>query len=223
MPTSVAHPRSLSGATLIEVIAALGIGALVVAVIALAHYALTNETSRQNNRMQTTSRIDQTLFELREDLQQLFLPAGDPNCGIELENSATNLLHLSFCRWEFLEDRSAISSNRLEFITYRFSDGPEPNLLRIRRALTGPEFFHGETTNRLSDTWPRLLVHLHDGESWKTNWTPAKADNANPARPRAARLVLLNETGDTVAETLVIVPSGLSVTSTLLRAGTDLR
>lgn len=223
MPTHVAHSRSLRGATLIEVIAALGIGTLVVAVIALAHDALTNETSRQGRRMQTAERIDQTLFELREDLQQLFLPAGDPNCGIELENSATNLLHLSFCRWEYLDDRSILSSNRLEHITYRFSDDPQPSLLRIRRALTGPAVFIGETTNRLSDTWPRLLVHLHDGESWKTNWAPAKADNANPARPRAARLVLLNDSGDRVAETLVIVPSGLSVTSTLLRAGSDIR
>jgi type II secretory pathway component PulJ len=85
MPTSVAHHRSLRGATLIEVIAALGIGALVVAVIALAHFALTSETSRQNRQMQTVNQIDQTLFELREDLQQLFLPAGDPGCGIELE------------------------------------------------------------------------------------------------------------------------------------------
>ena len=223
MTISVAHLRSQRGATLIEVIAALGIGALVVAVIALAHYALTSETARQGRRQQTAERIDETLFELREDLQQLFLPAGDPETGIELENSDTNLIRLSFCRWEISADRPRLATNRLERVTYRFSDDPAPDLLRIRRALTGPAAIDGDTTNRLVGTWPRLLVHLHDGDTWQTNWAPAKADNMDPPRPRAARLWLLNEQGDAVAESLVIIPSGLSVTSTLLRAGSTLR
>ncbi len=229
MPPPPAHSRSQRGATLVEVLVALGIGVMVIALIVLAHHTLTSETSRLSRKHKLAEQQEETFSALRADLHGLFLPVGDPDCGIELENSATNLVTLGFCRWLPSGDRRVLpASNHLERITYRFSDESPPALLIVRHALNGPEALTGDTTNRILNAWPRLLVQLHDGNEWKTNWIPAQPDNPNPPRPRAARIVLLDQgppgqAGAAVAETMVVIPSGLSATSTLLRAGSSTR
>lgn len=221
MPPRTVQPSAQHGATLIEVLAAIGIGALIVAVVVLAHRTLTTQTARLGGEERRAERQQETLLAFADGLQQLFLPVGDPECGIELENNATGLVRLAFCRWRNLPGRTDRPTNELEHVTYRY-DGERDDLLVIRHALTGPEALAGETTNRVIDAWPRVVVALHDGETWQTNWIPAKLDDAQPPRPRAARLMLPQEPGAPSAraatEFVFVIPAGLSVTSTLLRA-----
>ena len=109
----------------------------------------------------------------------------------------------------------------IERVTYRFGQIDGKNeLIRTIKALVGPGAEKPETTNRLDHPWPRISVRLYDGETWQTNWPPAAApdDKRDPPRPRAARILLLPETGsEPVYETMLVIPSGLSVTSTVLR------
>jgi len=219
------------GATLVELLVALGIASLVIAVIVLAHRALTRQTEQLGRDHRTAERIDTTLDELRNALQSLYIPGPDPECGLTLEQSSTNLVRLQFCRWTVATaspaNRSPAAS--LEQVTIRYDETTPADLLIVRRRLTGPAAFDPDTTNRLPRAWPALRIHLRDGETWKTEWNPPATDNPNVPRPDAARIQLLETpaypgAAERVAsETIVIIPSGLSVTSTLLRAGTSLR
>ncbi len=219
---------SRRGATLVELLVALGIASLVIAVVVLAHRALTRQTGQLGRDHRIAERMDTTLDELRTALQSLFIPGPDPDCGLTLEQSATNLIRLQFCRWA---GAPASSTNRtpaviLEQVTLRFDDAVPGDLLIVRRGLTGPAALTPDTTNRIPGAWPALRIHLRDGETWKTEWKPPPAnDNPNVPRPDAARIQLL-ETPDipgaaerVAAEILVVIPSGLSVTSSLPRAG----
>jgi len=213
-----ALPRSCSrrGATLVEVLVALGIGALILGVIFLAYHTLSQNASRQLGRINTSDDAHYTIDELRGDLLQLFATDAESGCEIELENSATDLIRLAFCRWENSTGKEPLMTNRLTRVTFQRDSGKDsPRWVRIHQALTGPDAERPPATNRLEGAWPRLMVHLHDGDSWKTNWT-----GATDARPRAARILLLDEQMKPAHETMVIIPSGLSVTSTILRTGT---
>lgn len=221
---------SRRGATLVELLVALGIASLVIAVIVLAHRALTRQTDQLGRDHRTAERIDTTLDELRTALQSLFIPGPDPECGLTLEQSATNLIRLQFCRWTgappSLTNRMPVVA--LEQVTLRYDDANPGDLLIVRRGLTGPAALAPDTTNRIPGAWPALRIHLRDGETWKTGWNPPANDNPNVPRPDAARIQLLKTPAtpgaaeEVAAETIVVIPSGLSVTSTLLRAGTAL-
>lgn len=218
------------GATLVELLVALGIASLVIAVIVLAHHALTRQTGQLDRNQRTAERMDTTLDELRTALQSLYIPGPDPDCGLTLEQSATNLVRLQFCRWagtpaSFTNRTPAVA---LEHVTIRYDDTTPGDLLIVRRSLTGPAALSPDTTNRIPGAWPALRIHLRDGETWKTEWTPPANDNPNVPRPDAARIQLLEKPGTpgaterVAAETIVVIPAGLSVTSTVLRTGTTL-
>jgi len=209
------HPRRQDGATLVELLVALSIGVMIVAVVMLAHRALTDAASRESGRLREQELARFTIETLRGDLQQLFLPGGDPGCVMELEQTATNLVRLSFCRWTTVPARDALPTNRLERVNYRFADvDGKPQLIVELRPLTGPDAEKPARTNWPGPAWPRLLIQLHDGGEWRTNW-PADAASA----PRAARIQLLSETAAPRHEALVLIPAGMSVTSRLSRAG----
>ena len=203
------------GATLVELLVALGIGALIIGVVILAHHSLTRNAAGQLDRLNMEEAAHRTIDAFREDLLQLFVTTASPDCGITLENSATNLVLLGFCRWERLTDRDALFTNRLERVEFQPVTGTNRYAwVQVRRALTGPDAAKPSVTNRLDGIWPRVLVHLHDGSRWQTNWS-ATTD----ARPRAARITLLDATHQPAYETMLVIPSGLAVTSTILRAG----
>jgi len=210
---------SRTGATLVEVLVALGIGVMITAVVILAHHALTLHAGRQLDRQRINEHADQTINELRLDLQQLFLPLEDDFGSVSLENSATNLVSLSFYRRALLAGEATLSTSRLERITYRFEQFDEKTeLIRTVAAVAGPDAELPAATNRFAQSWPQIFIHLHDGKAWRTNWPFAgmEDDKANPPRPQAARIQLLGD-GVPVVETLVVIPSGLSVTSTVSR------
>lgn len=204
-----------AGATLVELLVGLAISSLIIAALILAHHTLHRNASGQLERLMSADAANYTIQSFRDDLMQLFATAADDECAIELENSATNLIRLGFCRWEHTSGRDFPMTNRLERVDF-FSD-PATNRspwVRVRKALVGVDATLPPITNRLDGTWPRLVIHLHDGKAWQTNWIAV-----SEARPQAARIILLNESHQTAYETVVVIPSGLHVSSTVMRAG----
>jgi hypothetical protein len=211
---------SRSGATLVEVLVALGIGVMVVAIVVVAHHTLSKQAGRQLSRQKSNERADRTLNELRLDLHQLFVSPDHESTGITLDNSHTNLVSFSFCRWSPRIGRSFPPTNRLERVAYFFeATGDDAELIRTIKALYGPDSMLPAITNRLGSTWPRLLIQLYDGEIWQTNWPFAGMEKRknDPPRPQAARIQLMGESTEPAFETVVVIPSGLSVTSTIRR------
>lgn len=189
----------------------MAIGTMVVAMIVLAHRALTGNAIRQTETVQQDALAADTLSFFREELQPLFLPPGDADCSIELENSSTSLVRLAFCRWDpatGLDPR--LMSNRLRRVSMEYADDDDsPQLVMIEYPLTGPEAEEPPRTNWPGATWPRLMVHLYDGSQWQTNWSGS--DRA----PLAARILLLDDASKMAEEAILVIPAGLSVTSSL--------
>jgi hypothetical protein len=208
-------PTGRVGATLIELLAALGIGVMVMAVLLLAHHALTGQASSINNRAGRELLRQNTTALLQENLQSLFHVAKDDALGITLENSTTNLVMLSFVRWTPAGTSRGLNTSRLERVTFTYApiDG-EDQLVYITETLTGPGSSAPPRTNWPGRVWPSLQVHLHDGTLWQTNWTPAA-----PATPTAAKLIMTGD-GERIdtTEALFLIPAGLSITSRLDRA-----
>jgi hypothetical protein len=213
--------RLRAGTTLVELLVALGIGTAIVAVLVLAYTAVTQSASRHLGRDRQRELAQVTIRELREDVQQLFSPVDDTACAIELENSATSLVRFAFCRWELSAGKEPLMTNRIERVVFFYdTQTGGTRLVRTRQGLIGPADGAPVVTNTLGATWPRLLVHLHDGTSWQANWSgnAGALPGTPPPRPRAARIQLLGD-GDWIAhESVVVIPSGLVVTSSIARA-----
>lgn len=205
-----------SGATLIELLAALGIGVMVMAVTLLAYHALTGHASSINSRAGQALLRQNTATLFQENLEQLFHVDKDQALGITLENSATNLVLLSFTRWTGNGNPRDLSTNRLERVTFAYAplDG-EMQLLQTTAALTGPDSALPARTNWPGRTWPALQVHLHDGSQWQTNWSPTA-----PNAPSAAKIVMTGN-GENIPsfESFFLIPAGLSLTSRIERTG----
>jgi len=211
-------PRSTRpdhGLTLIELLVALAIGTVIMTLVLVAYRAFSRSESRQFERTGIQSHADGITEFLRQDLQQLFLPAGDQDCAIELENSPTNLIRLSFCRWASSLVASGLMTNQLERVEFRYADiKGKPELVRVTRALTGPASLQPAVTNVSGYRWPRLQVQLYDGATWQTNWP-----GDEKLRAMAARIFLWRDADrDLFQEALVLIPSGLSVTSRVQRS-----
>ena len=203
-----------TGATLVELLVALGIGAMALTIVLLAYNVFTTHTRQFETRSGQRKLAEQTLQLLGHELQQLFFMPGDSNTVVVLENTATNLVQLGFSRW-LSAPRETLPAQRLERVTYTYvpMDG-RPQLVRIIEGLTGPAASSPPATNWPGPLWPRLTVLLHDGQQWQTNW-PSTAERA----PAAAHIQLLAEPPAAVPahEIIVVIPAGLSTTSRLDR------
>jgi len=227
MPATSGH-SSRSGATLVEILVALGIAVMIMAVVILTHHTLTLNSSGQAKRLQLADRALSTISELRNDLQQLHAPGGDSACAIELENRTDQLDRLSFCRWESSQARNLILTNRLEKVTYFVDEtGETSRLLRLIQSTTGPGSDQPYVTNWIDSAWTRLVIQLHDGTTWKTNWPGTENEGGPAGTPIAARIQLLTEMesgradAEPAFEAMVIIPSAMTVTSSIVRAGSS--
>lgn len=218
MPSSSTRSNPASGLTLIELLVALGIGALVMAVLVLAYHAITGVSHRQDDRGREQEYVSRTFGFFREDLQNLFFPATDQSCAITLEQTVTNLTALTFCRWENTAIGGPLATNRLQRVTFAFaSQDGTTQLVRIDEALTGPDALRPPVTNWPGRTWPSVRIEFYDGFTWLDAW-PEDAKTA----PAAARIQLLDNSTPPVPahEDLVLIPAGLSVTSRMIRSTT---
>lgn len=211
----IARKPGRTGATLVELLAAIGIGVMVLAIVVLAYRVFTTHANRFESSAGRRQLAERTLQLLGHDLQQLFFMPGDSNTVVVLENSATNLVQLGFSRWEPAPKPDGLPTNRLERVTFTYApvDG-QHQLVKVVGGLTGPAVLLPPVTNRPGPAWPRLAVHLHDGQQWQTNWS-TEAKRA----PVAARIQLLSDPPSTTPahESIVVIPAGLSVTSRIDR------
>jgi len=214
---------SKRGTTLLELLVALGIATLVIAVVVLAHQALTRQAAQQGVNRRTADRMDATTRALRTDLQNLFTTAGDEATVVALDQTDEGRLkELSFCCWERNPAEPPPFDRQLGRVTYRVDsrDG-RPELLRIRRGLAGAGAMAPPVTNWIEGAWTALGVRLHDGETWQSRW-PVDPAQEESTTPNAARLTFFDEdqpdATSPVSEAVILIPAALSVTSRLERA-----
>jgi type II secretory pathway component PulJ len=215
------HRQRRAGTTLVELLLAIFISALIMTMVLVAYQSTSGFSLLQSNKSKQRVLARDTLQLFSRELQQLFVAPQDTACVIELENNPTSLVRLAFCRWTIAAHDAELPTQALERVTFLYSPGAGPReLLYVTESLTGPAAQRPPLTNSPGAVWPRMLVHLHDGQQWQTNWT-----SETRGSPAAARIQLLNEKNDVFIEDVVLIPSGLVVTSRIARtavAGTAL-
>lgn len=206
------------GATLIEVLVALGIATLIISVVVTTHITLTRHASEQADALRENDRLIRTSNELQLDLYNLYVPENDSDCSPRLAHADGRLLELSFCRWRPASGMYPVLTNPLERVTYTLGERKgKPALLKTIEALAGPNALKAAVTNWIETGWPNLRIELRDGETWRQEWSGDSVQaGGGSGTPHAARIHFLPEGAeatDPFYETVIVIPAGMSTES----------
>lgn len=208
------------GFTLVELLVALVIAVLIAVAIVALYGTATRTVTDQQARARGPHAAAQALDGMAEDLARAFFPATSTNDSLILVNGGTNqapgvTAELSFCTLDPAQgEEPAWAGGRR--VTYRLA-AEGGALLREDQPLTGPGSVEGRSTNVLLTSVQTFQVELYDGTAWQAVWagTPGRGP-----RPRLARITLgapawPNQSAE------VLIPSGYSVTSRLIRSSSS--
>lgn len=193
------------GITLLELLAAMAISALVFAVLLAVYFTVIQTVGRQAGGRGGAAAAD-ALDTLARDFMCAMAPDNITNLPLTLE-PATNDIPGMICRFYTAEPWSP-DQGPWAYVAREVQIQMQPAaaggyaLERIRRPLPGA----ADATNTTRDIWQPLRamdLAVYDGESWNTSW-------AGEDLPRAVRLNLTY--GDTPAQTLsmeIPIPAGI--------------
>ncbi len=201
------------GFSLVELLPALAIG-LVVVVTAFLLYGVAMDTlGSRNARVASADLVDDALDALQADLFRA-LPeviGDDPAWQLSLEDES------SLLRFYTLRSGLSHTSDPLRWlepvaVEWRLASDAKGRrrLLQSTRPARGPGATQPAVSNVLAEAGAFLVELENDGE-WKREWT-----EKDEGSPRAARVRL--DTGKGVQTVEFLIPSGLSVTSRIIRA-----
>lgn len=211
------HPRALPrhGFTLIEVLAALAIAALVAAVLFAAYRTVVRTSERHGGRDRAAAEAVAAMDRVARDLSGAFHVSSAPSLRFILgtEGRSARLALCTAAPPPSDPDLRWFSTERVE---YFLRDG---NLYRVSHPLPREEGTAAET-NLTARSLQRIEAHAWSGDTWTNAWPLGEA---SAPLPRAVRLrVISAETADAATptyETEVYVPAGNVFTSSVIRSG----
>jgi len=206
--------RSQSGVTLIELLLALVIATLVVALVFSIYRTTSNAVRGQQQRAQGAPAAAQALEQLRIDLTSSIFPADDDSCifSVATTNGSSSL---SFCSLQVLEGEADPKWSQAIKVEYRVEGGSQ--LVRIVSALLGPGSVDGAATNLLLGDLDTFRAEAYDGTDWLDTW-PGETSQKEP-QPHALRVEIASARfkGKTTWQSEFFIPAGLVVTSSMVR------
>lgn len=211
----MADRRARSGLTLVELLVAMVIATLVVAVVYSTYRTVQAVAAGQRERDETRRGPVEAVEALQDDLQRLF-DAGRPETQLVL----TQRLDQAAVIFALLEpapgepDLRWSRAARVEWQVVETAGGRRA-LERAVRPLAGAGSRGPAVTNRLLDDVGRFVVSFHDGTNWTVRWPPGPSN----AVPRLARVQLSARAAPTNEECSLEVwlPAGHTFTSRLQR------
>lgn len=218
-PAGISRP-SRSGMTLIEILLATAIAALVVALVFSVYHTVSATLRGQQERRQGPDAAAAAVGRAAHDLECAFAGANDPACAFTLvpaDESDTGGSEISLCSAVAEEGERDTRWFALERVAYRLQGAPSGprELVRESAALAGPGAYAPPVTNVLAGRVEQFLVRVYDGEEWKEAWPPESGTRF----PRAARIELVcgQGTGTRAFQTSVVIPAGNPITSRVER------
>lgn len=210
-------PRS--GMTLIEILLAAAIAALIVALVFSVYHTVSVTLQGQQERRRGPDAAAAAVERIAHDLECAF-SSEDQACALTLvpaAESGTGSSEVSLCSAVVPEGERDTRWLDLEQVVYRLQGAPAADraLVRESRALAGPGALAPPVTNVLAEGVEQWLVRVYDGAEWKETW-PLEG---SPRFPRAARIevVCRQGSGTRAFQTSVFIPAGNSVTSQVKR------
>lgn len=187
MPPPCLHPRARrQGATLLELLAATAIAALIFSVLFAVYFAVIQTIGRQSGGRGAAAAAD-ALDVLARDFMCAMIPANLTNPPLEL-TGATNDLPGMLCRFytaEPLSPRLGPGHYAARAVQVQLLPGPAAGAYILER-LSQPLPGAAGSTGAVRETWAPLFalaLAAYDGESWSNRW-------AGGDLPRAVRLSL---------------------------------
>ena len=217
------RPGGAPGMTLIEILVAISISALIMGVALSVYVTVLGSLRRQNDARWDSAAS--TLDALRHDLVSC-VPASFSNApAFQVDQTSVDqtsvdqtldddraLSTLSFCTGDLKEGEEDFA--RLEIRRNRYSvqpGSPATNQALVRETVTlwGAEALGTPSSNELMNAVSRFEVNVLDGDTWTNQWQ----SKPNHLLPRAARVRLEWATGHTTetASIVVYIPAGNSV------------
>lgn len=211
------QPAGRRGMTLIELLLAIAIGVVLVTILVSLYRTVASTVAGQERRARGPHAAARALDALRGDFGRMLVPLEDPACvfTVVAVEPGRSILHL--CALRAPEGDPDPDWAQPEQVDYRIdsAEGYTSALVRVTTPASGEGSLDGARTNLLVPEASHFAVSIFDGATWHTVWPPAE-DGA--ARPRAARVDIAWGAGDP-ARADILLPTSISVTSSVLRAG----
>ena len=214
-----------AGLTLLEILIAIALGALVVTVVYSLYHTVSATVLGQSARRAPPEQAAAALDQLSRDLTSLFLP-DDEEGAFHLDPGSAHAVSgsvLRFCTLEVPAGEADLRWAETVQVAYRLAEDEEGirELHRESRPLVGPAARTGPVTNVLARPVESFQVKVHDGTAWQEDWTKA----AEKTRPVMVRVDLAWRQGPSLRtrRAVVAIPAGLVFTSRLERASSSSR
>lgn len=202
------------GMTLVELLLAIVIASLVVALVFSTYRTVHAVAAGQQQRVATRRVPADALQQLQADLMRAF-DAGRPETRMILTQRLDQAA-VSFCLVEPLPGETDLRWSRAVRVEWAV-DGTDGRLALRRSAqpVAGPGSLSPPVTNAVAGDIARFAVQVHDGTNWTARWPPADTN----VLPRLARLELLARGVPTneAWQLDVWIPAGNAFTSSLRR------
>ena len=215
--------------TLLELLVALGLAAVLCALIFSAYALVTAVHRSQAGRQAPEDAARDALRRLADDLERTFVVADEPQAKFLLRTGAAvsnALWELSFCRCAAGTGEPEERWAGLERVTYRLLE-PEDvaaggRLICASRPLAGPGALQPPQTNAVIRHLAQLDIRLFDGQAWHDQWPPAGPGQTSSV-PRAAQLEVtaLRAGIRATAAAEVFIPAGNQIESRSQKADAE--
>ena len=210
MSRDLHRPDGASGMTLIEILVAISISALILGVALSVYVTVASSLRRQNDPRWDSATA--ALSELRHDLVSC-VPASFSNTPAfqvdQTEGNDHGISTLSFCVGDLGENQEDFSRLEIRRNFYSLQSGDSATnqaLVRETVTLWGAEALGAPSSNELLSAVARFDVAVLDGDIWTNRWQ----SKPNHLLPRAARVRLDWTTTHTTetASIVVFIPAG---------------
>ena len=206
-----------AGLTLIELVVALAIAAVVFATVFLLYRVTAGAALRQNDRAAAFA-PEAAFAELRRDAAGLVPPGLDDACEFTLENEALPDGHrtakLTFCTWRSLPGERDLFWSSAGHVEWRLEGAGTATaaLVRIHAPLVGPQATAPVTNVLMAGVASFRAALLYAG-TWNDRWPGGGDSNAVPSALRIEIVPSLPAGRATNWTTDLLIPAGLAFTS----------
>ena len=206
-----------AGLTLIELLLAITIAVLLVAVVLSTYRTVHAVAAGQQERLGARQAAADAVELLQDDLMRLF-DAGRPETLVILTQQLEQA-SVSFSAIERPPGENDLRWGRAVRIEWAAAQqGERLALARSTRPLAGPGSLDAPVTNLLVSDLADFRVAFHDGTNWVNRWPPGVSNVV----PRSARLEIRSRSAPTgeAWKLEVWIPAGSTFTSRLQRTAT---
>jgi len=209
-------PTHRGGFILVELLMALIIGVLLIAVVFSTFRTVTLALEGQRSRDTGSRSVARALEEVRADLNRAFLPIKDDACMLVLaeDEREPKSSVLNFCASLPDETKTDQRFARIRRITYNLGGPDGATLIRGEQALSGPGALEATTSRELTKGLARFRVSIFDGVEWQPTW----AADPEKSKPLAGRIELQAVGTTNIWMIEVPIPAGMVITSSITRA-----